>query len=349
MSLARKLGKCAGRRDRSGNGLVTPGGLDPRAKEYPVLRTTLATAAILATLAIAGPAHTQARGPFTIAENGRSFGTLQEAVGAIGGGSGTIRIAPGTYHECAVQEAGQVAYVAERPGSVIFERAMCEDKAALVLRGQGSKVDGLVFTRMLVADGNGAGIRIEKGNLTVVNSMFIDGQSGILSAEDRTSTITIDHSTFSGLGKDPTGNGAHAIYIGGYGALVVTRSRFERGTGGHYVKCRAPRVTIYDSSFDDTQGVTTNYMIDLSNGAVGRIAGNTFMQGKNKENRSTMITVAPEGAKQPSQGLVIENNRAALAPGVPNTTFVGNWSGEQIVVRNNQLTQGIESEASRWM
>jgi hypothetical protein len=70
------------------------------------------------------------------------------------------------------------------------------------------------------------------------------------------------------------------------------RTRFERGTGGHYVKSRAPRVDITDSSFDDSMGRDTNYMIDLSNGAAGRIAGNTFVQGTGKENYSTLIAVA---------------------------------------------------------
>lgn len=307
-------------------------------------------AALAGAAFVAGPAHTQSGGRFTIVESGQSFGTLQEAVGAVGDRQATIRIAPGTYHECAVQTAGVITYVAAQPGSVVFDRAMCEGKAVIVSRGRGAKIDGIVFTHMLVPDGNGAGIRMEKGNLEVVNAMFIDGQCGILTAPDPTSTVSVDRSTFAGLGKDPTGNGAHSIYIGGYAGLRVTRSRFERGTGGHYVKSRAPNVEIYDSSFDDSAGHTTNYMIDLSNGAVGRIAGNTFLAGPDKENHSTMITVAPEGAKQPSAGLVVENNRASLAPGFQWTTsFVGNWSGEQIVVRNNQLAGKIETVTAHWL
>lgn len=311
-----------------------------------------ALAAATATLALAGAAWSQAAppSPFTIVESGRGFATLAEALTALEGGDGTIRIAPGRYRDCGVQEAGRVSFVAERAGTAIFDHAICEDKATLVLRGAGSKVDGLVFTGMLVNDGNGAGIRIEKGNLEVVNTLFVDGQCGILSASDPASTVTVDHSTFAGLGKDPTGNGAHAIYIGGYAALVVTRSRFERGTGGHYVKSRAPRITIYDSSFDDTAGQATNYMIDLSNGATGRIAGNAFVDGPNKENHSTMITVAPEGAKNPSAGLVVENNRAWLAPGFQwSTAFVGNWSREDVTVRNNDLTGKIEPYTKRWL
>ncbi|MBR0553794.1 right-handed parallel beta-helix repeat-containing protein [Stakelama marina] len=300
-------------------------------------------------LAIAAPAAAHpAGGPFTVAETGRSFAHLDDALASLGGGNGTIRIAPGRYRDCAVQESGSVAYVAEVPGKAVFDRAICEGKASLVLRGRSAKVDGLVFMHTFVPDGNGAGIRIEKGDLTVENAMFLDGQSGILSASDPDSSITIDHSTFAGLGKDPTGNGAHSIYIGDYGLLTVTNSRFERGTGGHYLKCRAPVVTILDNSFDDSQGSHTNYMIDLSNGASGRIAGNSFLQGAGKDNYSTMISVAPEGAKNSSEGLVIEDNRAWLAPAFEHsTTFVGNWSNDRVTVRGNELANRIKPEAAR--
>lgn len=302
-----------------------------------------------AVLLIAAPAQSQRpAGPFVIAESGRSYASLQAAVDAIGQGAGTIRIAPGRYRDCAVQEAGRVAFVAAEAGKAIFDNAICEAKATLVLRGAASHVEGIVFTNMVVPDGNGAGIRMEQGELTVANAMFLDGQCGILSANDLNGSISIDRSTFAGLGKDPTGNGAHAIYIGGKGGLKVTRTRFERGTGGHYLKTRVARVEIVGNSFDDSKGSHTNYAIDLSWGASGRIAENSFVQGPNKDNYSTMIAVAPEGRENSSAGLVVENNRAWLAPGFEHsTTFVGNWSRDAVVVRNNELAPRITPLARR--
>lgn len=305
---------------------------------------------VLLALAFSSTALTQSPGaPFTVAETGRSYRQLQEAVDAIGDGAGTIRIAPGVHRDCAVQERGVVAFVAAQPGQVVFDRMVCESKAALVLRGRGARVDGIVFRNLEVADGNGAGIRIEQGNLEVTQSMFLDSQSGILSANDPAGRISIDHSTFAGLGKDPTGNGAHGIYIGDYGSLRVTNSRFERGTGGHYLKNRAARVEILNNSFDDTRGRTTNYMIDLSNGATGRIAGNEFVQGREKDNYSTMIAVSPEGVQNSSEGLVIEGNGARLAPGAEKTTFVGAWSNEPMVIRGNRLGVGIAERGRRYL
>lgn len=298
--------------------------------------------AIALALAGSAPLQAQGRAPFLVAETGEAFASLQQAVAAIGPGRGTIRIAPGRYRDCAVQEAGQIAFVAQERGTAVFDGGACEGKATLVLRGRGASVDGLVFVNVRVPDGNGAGIRLQQGDLDVAYTRFADGQCGILSHNDPDSAISIDHSTFSGLGKDPDGNGAHSLYIGDYGRLSVTRTRFERGTGGHYLKSRAARIEVLDSSFDDSRGQRTNYLIDLSNGASGRIAGNIFVHGLGKENYTTMITVAPEGAENRSAGLVIENNHVSVVPGFKwNTAFVGDWSGEKLVVRNNKVAPGI--------
>lgn len=281
--------------------------------------------------------------PFTIVETGQRFENLFEAVDAIGDAQATIRIAPGTYRQCAVQERGEITYRAAIPGQVIFERTTCEGKAALVLRGRAATVDGIVFRNLRVADDNGAGIRLEKGDLDVFKAMFLDSQQGILSANDPAGSIRVEDSTFSGLGYCPDGGScAHSIYIGRYGALSVVNSRFERGTGGHYVKSRAARVEIAGSSFDDTRGHQTNYMIDLPSGAVGSIRGNTFVQGRDKENYSALVAVAAEERDNPSDGLVVADNRASIAPGVDRaTTFVVDWSGERIVLATNRLGIGL--------
>jgi hypothetical protein len=296
----------------------------------------------LIALALTAPAvaHQQARAPFTIAESGEGFDTLDAAVRAVGNRRATILIAPGTYRECAVQEAGQITFKAAVPGQAIFEKETCEDKAALVLRGRGSVVDGLVFRGYSVNDGNGAGIRIETGDLLVVNSMFLDSQEGILGGNPSAQKITIDRSTFSGLGQcDEAVNCSHSIYLSNQGEVIITSSRFERGTGGHYVKLRVPNVQILDSSFDDSQGHDTNYMVDLSEGGTGLIARNIFVQGAHKENGSGLIVVAAEGRTYNSTGLRVEDNEATMAPGASgNPAFVADLSHQQLAIGNNRLT-----------
>ncbi len=292
------------------------------------------------------PASAQAGGaPYVVAESGQGFSRLQAAVDAIGEGAGTIRVASGYHRDCAVQSAGRIAFVAAEPGRAIFDGVTCEGKAALVLRGDGARVDGLVFQNMRVPDGNGAGIRLEASDLAVANCLFRNSEQGILTADDPGASLTIDRSTFSRLGRCDRGlSCAHSVYTGAYGRVTVTNSRFEKGSGGHYLKTRAARVAVEGNSFDDSQGRATNYMIDLPSGATGRIANNLFVQGRDKENYSAFIAVAAEERVNPSGGLVIEDNRASVPQGIGrNPVFVADWSGDALAIGTNELGPGLEA------
>ncbi|MDB5687279.1 MAG: hypothetical protein JWR77_1868 [Rhizorhabdus sp.] len=275
--------------------------------------------------------------PFTVASTGKPYPTLLAAVQAIGDGDGTILIAPGTYRECAVQEAGRITYRATRPGTAIFEGSTCESKAALVLRGRGAVVDGLVFQNMRVPDGNGAGIRIERGPLAVTRSIFRNSEEGILGHDDPNADVRVERSTFSGLGRcDRDLPCAHSIYIGNYRSVTVLRSRFERGQGGHYVKSRAATIGVSDCSFDDIHGHASNYMIDLPSGATGIIRRNIFVQGPDKENHSAIVAVAAEARMHPSAGLTVIANKAHQAAGITwPTALVADWSRSPMTIERN--------------
>lgn len=288
-------------------------------------------------------------GAFTVSESGETFSTLQEAINAIGNTRGTILIAPGTYRQCGVQERGVVTYVADEPGSVTFAGRSCEGKAALVLRGTGAEVRGLTFSNLAVADGNGAGIRLEQGSLNVAYARFENSQQGILTGNDSQARIYITRSTFSGLGTCENSAGcAHSLYIGDYGSLTVRESRFEKGTGGHYLKARAAEAIIENNSFDDAAGRTTNYMIDLPAGSAGRIANNWFVQGRDKENYSAFIALGAEDLLHSSDGLEVVNNEARFVPGLQrNSVFLADWTGSRIVMQGNKLAAGLKQYEQR--
>ncbi|TWH80129.1 right-handed parallel beta-helix repeat-containing protein [Novosphingobium taihuense] len=305
--------------------------------------------AVVATIPVTALLAQGQRSPYTVVETGRSYQALQQAVNAIGEGTGTIRIEPGVYRDCAVQQAGDVGFVAQVPGKTTFDGAACEGKAAIVARGRSTTVEGLIFQNIRVPDANGSGIRLEHGNLTVRQSWFRDSEQGILSADDPTGAVLIEKSTFSRLGRCDRGlSCAHSVYFGDYGSVTIRRSRFEAGRGGHYVKSRAGRVEVTQSSFDDTAGKTTNYMIDLPAGATGRIADNVFVQGLDKENYSAFIAIAAEGKTHPSTGLAIVGNDARFAPGVSRSSaFVADWSGDKLALGANALGSGLSRFESR--
>ncbi len=315
-------------------------------------RISLTFTAVLAVAAIAAIPLTAVlaqnrTAPFTVTETGQGFDRLQDAVNAIGDARGTIAIAPGRYPQCAVQERGFVSFLAVEPGSVVFDGVSCEGKAALVLRGEGAEVSGIIFENMRVPDFNGSGIRLEKSNLTVAESWFRDSQQGILTHNDPEASLVIDRSTFSRLGTCEGGGGcAHSIYTGEYGELRVTRSRFEEGRGGHYVKTRGITVAIASNSFDDSRGRATNYMIDLSAGSGGQITNNWFVQGADKENYSTFIAVAPEAQWHSSAELQVAGNDARFATGVDrNAVFVRDWSGDMLGIGENALDRRLTAFA----
>ena len=191
---------------------------------YPILRIAIPIAAALA-LTVPAARSAPPVAAYTVVESGRGYDRLQDAVNAIGSGTGTIRFASFAFADCAVQTDGDILYTAEVPGQAILDGVACEGKAALVLRGRRARIVGLVFTNIKVPDFNGAGIRLEHGDLEVSQSWFRDSQQGILAGEDRGGTITVDKSTFTRLGTcEGPGGCAHSLYVGEYGALNVTRT-----------------------------------------------------------------------------------------------------------------------------
>jgi len=319
------------------------------ARSFAVLALTGVAALPAAMLPSSMLAAQPVPGAFTVVESGQSFATLQDAVNAIGNTRATISIAPGTYRQCAVQEQGVITYVAVEPGSVTFAGRSCEGKAAFVLRGTGAEVRGITFSNLAVADGNGAGIRLEQGALNVAYARFENSQQGILTGDDPQGRIYITRSTFSGLGTCENSAGcAHSLYIGNYGSLTVRESRFERGTGGHYLKARAAEVVIEGNSFDDANGRATNYMIDLPAGSVGRIADNWFVQGRDKENYSAFIALGAEDLLHSSDGLEVTGNEARFVPGLSRSSvFLADWTGSRIVMQGNKLAAGLKPYEQR--
>ena len=311
-------------------------------------RPSIAVAAVVAIVAVAliplAALMAQApAAPFTVVATNRGYTTLQAAVDAIGSGEGSIAIAPGTYRQCVVQTQGRIAFLATEPGKVEFTGTACEGKGAFVLRGDEASVSGIIFSNISVPDGNGAGIRQEAGTLTVANSWFRDSEQGILTAHDPMMRLGVDRSTFTRLGTCENSAGcSHSIYTGDIGHLRVTRSRFEQGTGGHYLKARAAMVEVAASSFDDSNGRATNYMIDLPQGARGQITNNWFVQGEDKENYSAFIAVGAEEQTHSSDGLTIAGNDARFVPNLSRrAAFVADWTGASLRIADNRLGTGL--------
>jgi hypothetical protein len=233
---------------------------------------------------------------------GGTYGTLADAVAAASPGD-TILVEPGTYTD-------QVATINipltiegnGGPGQVVFTQSAAElpGLKGYLVTNANTVVQNITFQNAAVslADGdNGAGIRQQAGNLTVINSQFVNNQEGILATPNNqgNGNILIENSTFTGNGvaSGPLSGFEHGIYAGVVASLTVIGSTFQGTNAGHDIKSRAGTTTITGNYLDDGVTGTTSYAIDLPDGGADVISGNTIDQGSNTENW-TMVAYSEE-------------------------------------------------------
>jgi hypothetical protein len=217
-----------------------------------------------------------------------------------------IEIAPGQYFDCAVWRADDLVIEGTAPGVVITDKT-CWGKGLFVIEGNNTTVRNLTLTRARVADMNGAGIRLDRGSLTVDGVKFIDNQNGILASGGPGVTITIRNSDFdrNGYCGDAC---AHGIYAAQADLLHVEHSRFTNTRQGHSIKSRAARTEVIDCDIADGPEGTSSYLIDAPNGGAVIVHDNRLEKGPKSENHSTAIAIGEEGVTQPTPEITIVHN-----------------------------------------
>lgn len=167
-------------------------------------------------------------------------------------------------------------------------------KGIWVIAGSNVVVDSVEFHNAAVPDLNGAGIRGDGSNLTVINSGFYGNQNGILGPDG--GDLTIQRSEFANNGH---GDGySHNIYVAAISKVTVTDSVFRQARIGHNFKSRARETRIENSYFMDGPTGTASYQIDTPDGGVVFLRGNLIQKGPNADNS---ISVA-YGAESLSAG-----------------------------------------------
>ena len=194
-------------------------------------------------------------------------------------------------------------------------------------------IKNISFSGVAISDasgGNGAGIRYDSGNLSVVNCNFTNNQEGILANPDPSGNITIDHSTFSNNGS---GTGlTHDIYIGEVANFTLSNSIVSSAIVGHEIKSRANNTTILDNIIQDGPTGTGSYNIDLPNGGNATIQGNYIEKGPKAQN-DRMISFGEEGLPYANSSLTITSN-----------TFVNDLGSQAIALTNDTLTAATVSK-----
>jgi hypothetical protein len=153
---------------------------------------------------------------------------------------------------------------------------------------------------------NGAAIRIDGVNMTILNCYFHDNQDGLLESNIAGSKIVIKFSEFYRNGvSDPTldsGYGeTHNLYIGHCASLEFAFNYSHQANVGHLLKSRAAVNYILYNRLTGEDG-TDSYEIDLPNGGTSYVIGNLVEKGPNSQNDGTSLAYMEEGANPSNPG-----------------------------------------------
>lgn len=193
-----------------------------------------------------------------------------------------IEVPAGDYDLTDVQISRSITLSGDPGGGAVFRSAETTEKGILVpLTGVDLKVENITFVGAKSWDRNGAGIRHEGRNLSIVNCKFIGNETGVLATGNADGAITITRSEFidSGFGDGQS----HGIYVSSGGRLDVNASRFVGTRIGHHIKSLAAATIVRNSVMDDAYG-RPSYAIDVSRGGDVTIENNRFIQSADAEN-----------------------------------------------------------------
>jgi len=188
----------------------------------------------------------------------------------------------------------------------IADGKSAEGKAIFVVRDGELTIENIEFRGARVSDGNGAGIRFEKGRLKVERCRFFDNQNGILTANFEDAELEIVDSEFS-QAPQHVGLLPHLLYVGRIAKLTVRGSRFHHGFEGHLIKSRARHNLIAYNMLRDGAAGEASYEVDLPVGGEAVLIGNVIGQSPGSQN-PVVVSYGAEGSVWPRNSLVLSHN-----------------------------------------
>ncbi|MCK0509183.1 hypothetical protein [Aromatoleum anaerobium] len=224
-----------------------------------------------------------------------------------------VEIQPGEYRGAVAswtQRRLTIRGVGERP-VLIADGRSAEDKAIWVIRNGDFVIDNIEFQGARVPDGNGAGIRFERGKLHVRNCAFVDNQTGILTSNFIDAELRIDDSLFTDAPRQEHSL-PHLLYAGRIARLEIFGSRFHNGYRGHLIKSRARRTDLRYNLIYDGRAGEASYEIDLPNGGDATLVGNVIGQSARTHN-PVVVAYGAEGHAWPENALVLSHNTLTSA------------------------------------
>lgn len=205
----------------------------------------------------------------------------------------TIVVAAGIYQLNETKIGRSLRIVGD--GRVVLRARSTTPKGILVpLGGVSLHVENIQLEGARSSDRNGAGIRHEGRDLTLINVSFVNNENGVLSTGHERGVITIENSSFVNNGH---GDGfSHGIYVVQAKSLTIRQSEFIGTKIGHHVKSLAEETTITGTRFDEADG-RTSYAIDTSKGGALEVTDSVFVQTERADNPSLINYDLTRGGK----------------------------------------------------
>ncbi len=231
------------------------------------------------------------------------------------------------------------------------------DKGLFVVSGDADQevtFENITFQNIHSISRNGAGIRIETGDVTIRDSTFIRNDNGVLGTalHDQGGTVRIVGSEFSENGYED--GKSHAIYVHAE-ALYVENSYIHDTIGGHHIKSTSFYTEITGNDiFDGTNSagsVPASHMIDMQAGGNVLIEGNTIIREQFGQGPQIINYCAVRYGNDPGESVlvtnnVIINNRMDIDPTTNNDNppiIMINRCSTGAVVEGNTL-QGFDND-----
>jgi hypothetical protein len=286
------------------------------------------------------PSSTAANGRTIVVGPQEALKSITEAARMARDGD-TIEILPGEYRQQAVvwtQGRLTIRGVGKRP-LLLADGASAEGKALWVVRNAEMLIENIEFRGARVPNGNGAGIRFERGHLKILRCAFFDNEMGILTGNFADTVLEVEDSEFGEAPQHASGALHHLLYAGGIGRLSVHGSRFQQGFRGHLLKSRARESAILYNLIVDGPGGSASYELEFPNGGLAWVIGNVIGQSAASDNPD-LISYAAEGQRWPDNALYLAHN--TLIDDRPDGRFLHVWTermpaGTEVWAINNLL------------
>ncbi|MEH6571297.1 MAG: hypothetical protein V7709_19605 [Halioglobus sp.] len=208
-------------------------------------------------------------------------------------------------------------------------------KAIWIMKGDTIVIEKVEFSGAMVKDTNGAGLRLEGGDLILRSTFFHDNEFSILGAGGPDASLEIIASRFWFQKRKE--RYSHGLYIGALKRFTLIGSHVKGTDQGHQVKSRAFENHIMYNRIEDVSGGNSSRLIDLPNCGLSFVVGNDLHQGISTGNNNLIGYGAEKCAQRGEREMKLYVVNNTVVNEASNGVLVNNHAGGDILVSNNLL------------